>query len=434
MEALVLIFAEILLACLAPLLALAGAALAVALEAVLGFLALVFGGVFEVWRESRRMKREAAGRAPKAPRKPLVPRKVVHWAAGGLVALGAVGVLASVLFMQPILRYVMDTASARAGAEIRFERADGMLLTGDVTLYGITARRAAPEGLGFDMAIARLDAEVDVLTLLSRTPVISLAGVDGVTGTVSPPRRDPDKPRPEKKEKRPFVITQVDVKDVALEIRPKGSEAYPLVIETAEVAPFRSSTALFSLLFRSNMVAQIAGQDLRVETARLTERGRETRWLFEDVEAEKLQLLVPKAPLTWFSGGRLTARVEDRWSLSDDFVDMDWRIVLEDVRIQVPREAGRTEKLLGGALAKLVAAQGGNADFAYRLELDPEQIRALRSGDLDQFWDTVLGGFLKFGAKDEADEDEKAEEAGEEDKPGALDKLKNLLKKDEAAD
>lgn len=434
MEALVLIFAEILLACLAPLLALAGAMAALALEAVLGLLALIFGGVFEVWRDSRRAAREAGGaEVAKAPRKPLIPRKYVHWAAGLLVTLGAVGVLASFLFMQPILRYVMDTASAKAGAEITFERSEGTLLTGDVTLHGITAKRDAPEGLGFDLAIARIEAEVDVLTLLSRTPVISLAKVEGVSGSVSPPKRDKDKPKKEKKEKRPFVITEVDVKNVALEVRPKGAEPYPLVIEVAQVAPFRSSIALFSLLFRSNMVAEIAGQELRVETARVTEYGRETRWLFEDVEAEKIRLLVPKAPLTWLSGGRLSVRVIDKWSLSDDWIDMDWQIVFDGVRVQVPSEAGTAEKLLGGALAKVVEKQGGDADFRYRLKLDKDEIKTLRSGDMDQFWDTVLGGFLKTGAKGAAEES-LPDDAPEEEKPGTLDKLKGLLKKKDKAE
>lgn len=431
MEALVLIFAEILLACLAPLLALAGAMAALALEAVLGLLALVFGGVFELWRDSRRAARET-GAVARAPRKPLIPRKLVHWTAGVLVTVGAVGVLASFLFMQPILRYVMDTASARAGAEITFERAEGTLLTGDVALHGITAKRVAPEGLGFDMAIKRIEAEVDVLTLLSRRPVISLARVEGVSGAVSPPKRDADKPKKEKKEKRPFVITEVDVKNVALEVRPKGAEPYPLVIETARVAPFRSSIALFSLLFRSNMVAQIAGQELRVETAQVTEFGRETRWLFEEVEAEKMQLLVPKAPLTWLSDGRLSVRVIDRWSLSEDWIDMDWQIAFDGVRVQVPSEAGTAETLLGGALAKVVEKQGGEADFRYRLMLDKDEIRTLRSGDMEQFWEVVLAGFLKSGAKGAAEDAAAEGEAGEEQKPGALDRLKGLLKKDKA--
>lgn len=438
MEALVLIFAEILIACMVPVFAMAGALAATVLEAVLALLALIFGGVFEVWRDNRSAARKAGGAvAPKAPRKPLIPRKVIHWAAGILVTVGAIAVLASFLFMQPILRYVLDTASAKAGAEISFERAEGTLLTGDVALYGVKAMREDPEGLGFDMAIAEIEAEVDVMSLLGRTPMISLARVEGVTGSVSPPKADPDKPR-EKKTKRPFIISTVDVKKVDVEIHPKDSASYSLMIETAEVAPFRSSIALFSLLFRSNMVAEIAGQTLRVETNRITETGRETRWSFENVEADKMKLLVPKAPLNWLSDGRVTVQVVDRWSLSDDWIDMDWRITLEDVAVQVPRAAGTTEKLLGGALAKVVNKQGGNVDFQYRLVLDKDDIETLRSGDLDRFWNTVLSGFLKDGARNVM-EDEQAvdaqqvqDDADNEDKPGALDKLKGLFKKDTA--
>ncbi len=115
------------------------------------------------------------------------------------------------------------------------------------------------------------------------------------------------------------------------------------------------------------MTAQVAGQDLIVPIRQITEQGRETFWSFEDVEAEQIKLLVPKAPLTWLNGGTVSVRVDDKWSLSDDWIDMDWSIRFDQVRIVVPEGAGTTEKLLGGALAKAVRAKAGTADFRYRL-------------------------------------------------------------------
>ena len=434
MEALVLIFAEILLACLAPLLAAIGALLGAILELIFALLGLIFGEGFERWRKQRRAQGAEAPASRATPRRPLVPRRWLHWAAGSLAALGVLGVLASVLFMQPILRYVLTTAADKTGAEVSFERASGTLLLGDVTLYGLQARReGGADGLGFDMAVRKARADVDIWTLLSREPVIERAEVEGVSGHVSPPQRDKDRPRPAAPgERRPFSVLEAAAHEVAVEIRPKDSAPYLLEIDAATVAPFRSRLALFDLMFRSNMTARIAGQTLIVETAQGPGNARDTRWLFEEVEAEKVKLLVPKAPLTWLQGGRLSVRVEDSWSLTEDRIDMDWQIGFDDVVIQVPQEAGRAEKLLGASFAKLVDARDGQGEFRYRLSLDKDQIAALRSGDLQAFWDVVLSGVLKRGPPSERAQEQAQEQAGEEDKPGALDKLKNLLKREAA--
>lgn len=81
-----------------------------------------------------------------------------------------------------------------------------------------------------------------------------------------------------------------------------------------------------------------------------------------------------------------------------------------------------------------MAAQGGNAEFRYQLQLDAEEMARLREGDIDLFWDTVLAGVMKGGI---VREDETAEEEGdttENDKPGAIDRLKSFFEKDDPAD
>ncbi len=246
MEALLLIFGEILFACLAPVLGLADAALAGLLELIAAFFALLFGEVF-----GARKKRRVTGKngTSTSQRKPLIPRKVLHWMAGILGGLGAVALLGSVLFFQPILNYAMASAAAKAGMEVQFETASGMLLTGQVTLENVYVTRDDPEGLDLDVRVAKAQADVDLWSLLGHEPVITLAVVEGVTGHVSPPRADKDKP---KKKRRDFRADLVQATGVDLEIRPKDSAAYDLVIEAAELAPFRSRSAVFDLLFRSN--------------------------------------------------------------------------------------------------------------------------------------------------------------------------------------
>lgn len=389
MEALLLIFAEIVFACLAPLLGLIGALVGALLE----FLALLLGGGFAALAEHRKRGREAKGEVPRAPRKPLVSRKTLHWVAGTLGVFGVLGILATFVLFQPILRTVMQTAGERAGVEISFEAASGTLLLGKVALDDVSLKREDAEGLGFDLKVARAEADVDLWSLLGSEPRIDLAAAHGITGQISPPKPDKDKPKL-RKERRPFRAEMVRVSGVEIEVRPKGSAPYMLEITEAAVAPFRSQLALFDLLFRSNMEAKIAGQALSVSTRKVTENGRETYWRFEEVDAAQLGLVVPKAPLTWLDAGRVSVRVDDRWSLSEDWIEMDWDVSAQDLEVSLPASAAAGEKMLGNAFAKLVQAKGGTANFQYALRLNKDDIDALRQGDISQFWDLVLSGFV----------------------------------------
>lgn len=393
MEALLIIFAEILFACLAPLFSLIGAFFVLIVELIALALASLFGASNGTTR-----KRRQPSDVPTRRRKPLVSTKALHWTAGFFAGVAVLGVLASVLFFDPLLRTVLVKAGDRAGITVSYGKSSGSLLLGKVTLTDVALARESDDGLAFDLSVARVEADVALLSLLGDEPRIQYAAVDGVAGFVTPPLRKDEGGivEPERLTKRrPFRADRAEVSNVDLEIRPREAPSYSLVIETGEVEPFRSKLALFDLLFRSNLVAELAGQPLRVATREISDQGRETIWAFEDVEAEALKRILPKAPLTWLNDGTLTARVEDRWDLTEDEIDMDWQIVLDGIDVETPEDAGRAERMLAGALAKVVDRQGGNADFRYRLELGPEEIAALRSGDLAAFWDTVLSGFIR---------------------------------------
>lgn len=430
MEALLFIFAEIIVACLAPVFAILGAAFAGLIE----LLAALLGGSFALWSERRKAKRRAAGlEIPDQPRKPLIPRKLVHWSAGVLGGLGLAGIAASFLFFQPILRLVIQSAGEASGIAVSYEGASGNLLFGRVALEGVALTRDSPgdDGLGFDLTVARVEADVDLWTLLGSEPRIELARAEGIAGSVSPPKPDKDKPK-QRKERRPFRVDLAQVAAVEIQIEPKDSPAYMLEITRAEVAPFRSQLALFDLLFRSNMQASIAGQPLSVSTREITENGRETYWRFENVDAAQLKLLVPRAPLTWFDGGEISVRVDDRWSLSEDWIEMDWDVSSDDLAVSVPASAGKAEKLLGNGFAKIVQAKRGDARFQYRLRLNKEDIDRLRNGDLRQFWDVVLSGFLDRSPQ-APDETPTAEPAADQGKIGkAVDGLKGLFKREKS--
>ncbi|MEO1138447.1 MAG: hypothetical protein AAFW87_03225 [Pseudomonadota bacterium] len=424
MEALVAIFAEIIIACMMPVLGLIGAAIGVIFEAFL----LLFGGIFAEYVQARRERRASAkGRSAK-PRKPLIPRKVVHWTAGICAGVGVLGIVASYVLFQPILRYVMDVASEKTGMTVQYAEASGSLLGGHVVLEDVALSRAHETGLAFDLEIERAEADVSLWSLINGPPTLILGQVDGMTGVITPPLPKEEKkglPKP----RRPFQADLFAIRDVDLEIQPRGEAPYDAVIESAEVAPFRSSLAVFDMLFRSNMKAEIAGQSLIVETREITDNGRETRWAFEDVDAAQLQRLLPRAPLTWIEQGQVTVDVSDRWSLSEDFIDMDWQIATSDMATRVPQGAATAERLLAQSLRAYVTRFGGDVDFRYQLQLDPADMAALREGNLDQFWKKLLSGIVKghVGREETA---ESAEKSIEKEKPGAIDRLKSIFNRD----
>ncbi|MDJ0639464.1 MAG: hypothetical protein QNJ20_11560 [Paracoccaceae bacterium] len=388
MEALLIIFAEIIFACLAPFFALIGAAIGAIFEFIVLLLAMIFGGVGSGVSKPKPGKQKR--------RKPLVPRKVLHWSAGIVGGLGVLGVLATFVFFDPIVRSVLTRAAEKANITLAYEDSEGSLLAGRVALAGLDMSRASEDGLAFNLKADRIEADVDLWSLFG-TPRIEFAHVDGLSGTITPPdpkdqqiQANPSEP----KARRPFQADQVLVENIALQVAPRGREAYALDIDRGEVAPFRSQTALFDLLFRSNLSAKIAGQPLTVKTRQISANGRETIWDFDQVEVDQLKLILPKAPLTWLSDGTVTVRVEDRWDLDDEEIDMDWRIALDGINVATPDNAGTAERLMAGGLARAVEAKGGNADFRYQLDLDQEEVAALRAGDLDAFWDVVLSGFV----------------------------------------
>lgn len=394
MEALLILFAPLIEIMLVPVVAIGGAVFSFALELVAGLVA-AFAGT----PRRKRAKRQD-GPADDARARVRSGRRYLHWGAGALLVTGLAGVAASLLFFDQILRFGLDRAEAKSGVVITYERARGNLLQGRVVLSGLHMHRAGDWGLAFDVRAEQVALDV-VLTSLLGEPVIETARVIGARGFVTPPARGD---RPPDAARRAFRVGSISIERVALDIRPRTGAAYPLAIERAEMVPFHSRTALFDLLFRSNLEAEIAGQHLSVETARITEYGRETHWRFENADAASLATLVPRAPLTWLEAGTLSARVDDRWSLSQDWIEMDWDLTLQGIEVTAPHGAGLREKALVAGFARFMAAKGGNAEFHYTLSLDQNDIATARAGDLAGFWDIIAGQLVKSATTPEAED------------------------------
>ena len=389
MEGLVIIIAEMLFALIAPLLGVLAGLLAAIAELIL----TLFLSLFDM-RGARR-RSGGAGDAPLRKRK-VSPRWLhIPAAIAGVVAVAVL--IANFFFFDPLVRYGLDRVAARTGYAVAFEDASGNLLTGRLALDGVTVARDEGEGLGVDMRLDHTEFDVALLSLIRSTRRIEAMTVEGVRGTVRIPLREEGEAP--KKARRGFAVDLGRFDDIDITVARATDQTHRVEIASAEVAPFRSSTALFDLFFRSNLDGRIDGVPIKVATEVIAGNGRRTSWVFDEVPATTLAELTDRAPLNWLSGGTLSAHVEDEWALDDRRVDMDWSIALDGVRVAPPPGVGVTERLAATALGKAIERSGGSAEFDFTLGLDRERLETSSSGDLDALWDALKDGIAEAVAK-----------------------------------
>ncbi|MDH3264817.1 MAG: hypothetical protein OEM24_12580 [Paracoccaceae bacterium] len=384
MEGLVIIVAELLFALLGPLFAALGGLAALLLDLLVALLGALLSG--------RRRRPEPEAPSPSRPVR--VPRAWLH-AAAGLGVLVIAGVLVvNALFLAPALRWVLARVEDRTGYAVAFEAAEGNLLSGRLALTGLDVTRNADEGLMLDLAVERARLDVRMTSLLGSEIALESLEIAGVTGRLEP------RPRPETgaaaagapRPRRAFTVERAALSAIDVEVAPPGRPPHRLEIALATAEPFRSRSALFDLFFRSTLDARIDGIPLRVETEAISERGRRTAWAFEEVPVATLAALTARAPVSWLSGGTVTAQVEDEWDLTETRIDMDWRLVLDRVQAAPPAGAGAAEAVLARALGAALDRAGGSGDFAVTLALDRERLEVVGSDDLGALWEALRDG------------------------------------------
>jgi hypothetical protein len=388
-EGLVIIIAELLAALLAPLFALVGGLAALLLELLAALVGALLSG--------RRRRREAAAPVP-APVLVTwrIPRVWLH-VATGLCALLLAGVfVVNTLFLAPSLRWMLARVEERTGYAVAFETAKGNLFSGRLALSGVSVSRPPGRGLALDVAAETVAFDVRMISLLGSEVALESLELAGVTGRLEPPSRSDGAaapgaaPRP----RRAFAVARAALADIDVEVAGPGRPPLQLEISKATAEPFRSRSALFDLFFRSTLDARLDGTPLRVETAVISEKGRRTLWAFEEVPVATLASLTARAPISWLSGGAVSANVTDEWDLAnaERRIDMDWRLVFDGVEAAPPAGAGAAETLLARGLGAALARTGGSADYAFTLSLDRERLEAAGSDDLGALWEALRDG------------------------------------------
>lgn len=414
MEALILIFGELVFAILAPFVMI----VVDLVGSVLGFAISLFG-------TGRKSKGATPGRTTRAA------HTIAKVLVGFALLIFAVLWVANSFYFENAVRYVFGKAEQRSGVTTDCDQIDGSLFRGHVDLRECTVRRPSHPLASFDLSVEKLELDISVTSLLG-TAFIEKAQVAGLVGWVSSNRSPNDETNEStiEKPRRAFEIGTLDISRSSIRlsgINPDGNPfEIPIEIEQVKSQPLRSRLVLFDILFRSNAAGSIAGAPFELTTS-VIQDGRETTWRAEQVPVASFGALVG-GPLSWFSAGTVNVSVDDRWQRGNSLdIDMDWRLEFEDIEIQAPPRTGALARMAAEPFTRFVNASGGRLPLEFQLVINENQFAYQTSLAAAGLWSAVGEAVNKLLVAAGVDLDA-ASEVGDTIKDGAKSVLDRLRK------
>jgi hypothetical protein len=391
MEALVVVFIDMLCACLVPLAHLA----AMVVSAVATLLVQGVGGLLAWWLGRGRVA------DPVAPA-PTAPSPWRRRLAMGAVCIAGLLLVALVVIEcgvdRIIVRQALDRIAERGGPRITADALEVTTCTGRVALSGVRIAMPAAGRTTGDVTLRSLDVDADLWSLLTGEPRCTTVAVVGLRGSLAhrlagggssldlgPIRvaMDDGGVRLAWRQQSRFCIDLLTVEDADLDVRLEGTRAIGgrLTIERSATTELGSRSLLSAILLRTSGAGTWLGASVRAETGE-TPGGRRTTWTVAGLPATALGVHLG-TPWDCLAGGQVDVAIADRWSLGDDrVIDMDWRLTGRDLVIAAPTGAGRFSTVVATALAALTAADHGRLDLSATVRIDRDRFEAGLSGDL----------------------------------------------------
>jgi len=415
LEALLLIFGEMIFALLAPLVALVVEVIGAIVAAILSLL------------PTRRTEPTTGGGAA---------NRVLIVFLGFVVVTFCALFVANTFYFADSVRAVFGVLERRAGIETSCADIDGSVFSGRISLGDCTVVRKDHVRSEFQLDLDKADFDVRLSSLFG-TAEIETAHVTGLAGIVKrhPVDADPDGDETVEKPRRSFVIRDLRIEDVNLELsgvnKDGGAFELPVRIDTATSAPLRSRLALFDILFRSNASGKIAGAEFEVKTGG-DPGGRQTAWRATEVPVASFGAMVGGA-LSWFQEGVVDVYVEDKWRRDGQLeIDMDWRLAFRDIEVKAPEHAGLMTKLATVPIVAYVNSYDGEFPLEFELVINENQFDYKSSLAATGLWTAVGESINKVLAAFGVNVEESASETGDKLKEGAKSVLDRLRKpKDE---
>lgn len=416
MEALILIFGELVFAILAPFVTL-----------VVDVIAAIFGFLLQLFSlrgsdESAQPRRDRTNRAARTV------TLVLGCIAAVIVA--ALWVVNSFYF-DTTVRYVFATAEQRTGVVTACNSIDGSLFAGRIQLADCSIRRSSHPNTTFELGVDRVALDLRMSSLFG-TAHIDTAEVEGLSGWIKGGPRQAsttDASRAEKP-RRAFEIGRLDIARSNIDLSGVNRDGMPFElavdIEHLSSQPLRSRLAFFDILFRSNAAGSIAGAPFEISMSEI-EDGRQTAWRASNVPVASFGALAGGS-LAWFRDGTVDIVIDDRWQRGDSLdIDMDWRLAFSDIRVEAPPGTGTVTRIVTEPLVRYVNSRNGSLPLEFQLVINENQFEHRWSLAAAGLWSAVGDAVNRLLTELGVDVD-KASETGNAIKDGARSVLDRLRK------
>lgn len=373
MEALILIFGEMIFAFLAPLVAVVVDLIGAVLAAI--FSLLPFG------RGNQRVSSDAA-------------KKVFFvLLAIAIVIFGGLLVINSFYFADSV-RTVFGVLERRSGIETSCTEIEGSVFSGQLSLGDCTIVRKDHASSEFELELDKANLNLQLSSLFG-TANVQEARIAGLRGSVKkhPVPADSSGTEVAEKPRRAFEIQDLGIEGVEISLsgvnKDGGSFELPVRIQSATSAPLRSRLALFDILFRSNATGEIAAAEFEVKTGG-DSGGRQTVWRASDVPVASFGS-VAGGVLSWFHDGVVDVYVVDKWRRDGQLeIDMDWKLGFRNVEVRAPDTAGVVARLATGPIVDYVNSHDGDFPFEFQMVINESQFEYQSSLEAAGLW-TVFG-------------------------------------------
>lgn len=329
---------------------------------------------------------------------PLLARRIRQVSLASLALILVLFLAVNFVFFDPATRWLMARVGQRTQTELSFASVSGNLFTGQFVFEDMTASRHSDVKSSFNLNAKRVDADIDLSTLIFRPIVLESLAVETVRGNMS----QPDKRKESKaardlriKARRIFNVTQLQLSDVDIALSKADNPPIQVTLDTVESAPFRSNYAVFDVLFRSNVAGRIDGHDLSISTEQIPS-GRVTSWRIPTLPVDTVSRFVTKPPIGWLQNGTINVKVDDRWQLDGKAnITMDWDMQMRGVRVEASKEAGLIEKTIALPLASYINARNGDVDLRFKLIMNEGRFENMTSLDASGIWDAIVNIMAK---------------------------------------
>ena len=426
----------------------------VAVSAVFSFVAIVtaaiagmIAGLFRAFgnQENKRSTddRQTGGRdvaVSPASTKPSVAFKWIKRVSAGAFVATIVGLVAiNFLFLKPVGNWALAKLEQRTGIEVIASDISGNLFTGTFRFAGLTAKRVSNEKSNFALKVAEIAGDLQMSTLVFGTPVLETLSVKDVSGRFDVKKRDRNNKPRKIRTRRNFIIRHMTISNAGVQLYNAREEALDVMFTSVEARPLRSNYAVFDLFFRSNVSGTLAGRKLEIRSAP-TDGGRNTTWKIDQLPVSVLGHFSDAPVISWLEEGSIDVDVTDSWKRTDRAeINMDWRLLAHDVKMQVPADAGLMQKTLFIPAQKYLNGRDKPVDISFSLVMNEKQFEGAASLEAANLWATVKDGFIKAlalkyrTAGEPVEQDSQAPDSQEEEARGlvdeTVDRFKRLLDK-----